>query len=96
MTSPPDFNVLKQRYDKLREDKVRADANLTNAIAELTKLKIECRDKWGTDDVEELQRKYDEMVAENERLTQEFSEKLDKIDADLARIKAENDGIREA
>ncbi len=44
------------------------------------------RAAWGTDDLDELQKKLQEMTAENERRRAEYQHHLEKIDADLADV----------
>ena len=48
---------LQERYRGLHTKKIQADTNLENAKNKLDELKKEAREKFGTDDVEELREK---------------------------------------
>ena len=77
---------LRQRYTRLHEQKITAAADLKNAEETLSTLKEQARANWGTDDIEQLQKKLEEMTAENERKRAEYQRHLEKIEADLAAV----------
>lgn len=80
------IDALRERYDKLNRQKITTEADLKNAEDALAQLRAEAREAWGTDDLEELQKKLEEMTAENERRRAEYQQHLEKIDADLADV----------
>jgi chromosome segregation ATPase len=82
---------LQERYQKLQAEKVRAETNRENAEKRLSELKAEAREKYGTDDVAELEAKLTEMKAENERKRAEYQAHLDRIESDLAAVEARFD-----
>lgn len=77
---------LRARYARLNEMRIKAQANHDHAQQELSRLKSEAREKWGTDDVAQLQQKLQEIEAENERKRAEYQSRLDKIEADLKAV----------
>lgn len=83
---------LQDRYQKLQAEKVRAETNRENAEKRLAELKAEAREKYGTDDVAELEAQLTEMKAENERKRAEYQSHLDRIESDLAAVEARFDG----
>ncbi len=80
------IEVLRERYDKLNTTKIRTETELKNAEDILGQLRKEARESWGTDDLDALQKKLQEMTEENERRRGEYQEHLEKIDADLADV----------
>jgi hypothetical protein len=90
MSKQPDekqnIEKLKRRYDELNEKKIEAKTNLTSAQERLENLKKEAREKYDTDDLEELKRKLKEMKDENERKISEYQAGLDKIERDLLEV----------
>ncbi len=77
---------LRQRFNRLHEQKITAAADLKNAEETLSALKEQARTNWGTDDIQQLERKLEEMTAENERKRAEYQRHLEKIEADLAAV----------
>lgn len=78
-----DIDALRKRFDKLRDQRTTAQANLKSAEDTLAKLKAEALEKYGSDDPAELQRQLDDLRAENERKRAEYQEHLDGIDGAL-------------
>jgi DNA repair exonuclease SbcCD ATPase subunit len=77
---------LQARYHNLHTQKITADANLENARQNLDKLKDEARQKFGTDDVDELREKLRAMKAENEEKRKNYQAELDRIETDLQSV----------
>ncbi|MGI8979520.1 MAG: hypothetical protein ACR2FY_09865 [Pirellulaceae bacterium] len=77
---------LQKRYQQLDRQKTVADTNLTNATKRLDELKKEGREKYGTDDVEELRRKLDSMKSENDAKRRQYQADLDRIEKELAAV----------
>lgn len=80
---------LAQRYAKLNTRKIQAETNLENAEKQLAKLKQQAIKEYGTDDVDELQKKLKQMEADNEAQRSKYQTSLDKIEADLAQVDAD-------
>lgn len=83
---------LRERYQALHQQKIRAEANRETAEQRLSELKREARDTYGTDDVEELKRKLEELKAENERKRADYQAHLEHVESDLAKVEAEVEG----
>lgn len=79
---------LQQRYQELNRKKIQAETQRDNAKARLDELKTKAKRDYGTDDVAELQKKLDDMIAENTRKRAEYQEDLDKIEKGLADVEA--------
>jgi len=77
---------LKQRYEQLNKRKIEADANLKHAEERLAELQQEAREKYDTDELEELQAKLAAMEEENERKRAEYQQSLDRIEHDLQEV----------
>jgi hypothetical protein len=77
---------LQQRYQALHTKKIQAETELKNARERLEDLKLEAREKFGTDDVAELQQKLEKMRAENEEKRAQYQADLDRIEQALADV----------
>jgi len=77
---------LQRRYQALTTKKTQAETLRDAAKEQLEALKAQARTKYGTDDVTELKRKLDDMVAENNRKRADYQADLDKIERDLAEV----------
>lgn len=82
------LDQLQQRYARLHERKVRADANLETAQKQLDRLRQEAREKYGTDDLDQLRSKLTEMEQSNERQRSEYQLALEAIEGELAQVEA--------
>jgi multidrug resistance efflux pump len=80
------IEVLQQRYEQLNKQKIQCETKLDHARDQLATLKREARDKYGTEDLGELQAKLEQMKAENEQKRASYQADLDRIDADLAQV----------
>jgi len=87
------IEVLKRRYDTLNAKKIEAKTKLTSAQEQLENFKKDAREKYDTDDLEELKRKLKEMEDENERKRAEYQADLDKIEQDLSEVENKYDGL---
>jgi septal ring factor EnvC (AmiA/AmiB activator) len=85
-SEPEDINILKKRYEKLNRDRTVAETNLENAKTNLNALKQKAREEYGTDDVETLRAKLEQMKEENERKRSEYQKSLDQIEQDLQAV----------
>lgn len=84
-----EIDDLRRRYDRLRERRITAEADLRNATQELERLQREAKAAYGTDDLNELTRMLDEMKRENERKRAEYQQHLDAVEARLAEVEAQ-------
>jgi chromosome segregation ATPase len=80
------IEVLQQRYQSLNTRRIQAETNLENARKELDRLRHEARDKYGTDDVDELRKKLEQMKSDNEEKRRDYQAELDRIEAELGEI----------
>src|SRR5262245_55942707 len=79
---------LQQRFEQLNRQKIQAETKHEAAQQALQRLKHEAREKYGTDDVSQLQEKLAAMQAENERKRAQYQTDLDKIEIELTAIEA--------
>ena len=79
---------LQQRYQELNRKKIQAETQRDHAKERLDELKTKAKRDYGTDDVAELRRKLDNMIAENARKRAKYQEDLDKIEKGLADVEA--------
>ncbi len=77
---------LQKRFTDLNTRKIQAETNLENSRKQLELHKEQAREKYGTDNVDELRKQLDDMKAENERKRREYQESLDKIEEDLSKV----------
>lgn len=85
-SSEQSIEELQRRYQGLHTKKTQAETLRDEAKKRLDELKAQAREKYGTDDAAELQKKLDEMVAENARNVAEYKTHLDTIDQGLAEV----------
>lgn len=79
---------LQKQYEILNTKKIRAESDLSNAENELKKLQAEATEKFGTDDVAELEAKLKQMEEENEQRRSAYQTLLEGIVADLEKIES--------
>ncbi len=77
---------LTTRYTKLNETRITAESDLKHATKELSKLKQEALEIYGTDDISTLQEKLDEMRKSNEKKLNDYQNHLDEIETKLKAI----------
>lgn len=82
------IETLRQRFENLNAKKITAEANRRHAENRLEELRKEAREQFGTDNLEELRQKLREMEAENRRLTEEYEQHLNEIEANLTEIES--------
>lgn len=80
------IDELQKRYQNLNNQKVVAETQLKSAQERLDELKKEARERYGTDDLDQLRAKLKEMQEDNERKRAQYQVDLDKIEADLAEV----------
>jgi hypothetical protein len=77
---------LQKRYGDLYKKKIEAETELKTARTRLYDLKTEAREKFGTDDLGELERKLEQMRTENEEKRAQYQADLDRIERDLEAV----------
>ena len=77
---------LQSRYQHLRDKKVEAETHFRNAQTQLDELKRQAREKYGTDDVAELEQMLLRMRRENDERRSQYQAELDRIEEDLAGV----------
>lgn len=83
---------LQRRFQSLNTRKIQAETHLENARKELERLQREAREKFGTDQVDELRLKLEQMKADNEEKRRNYQADLDRIENDLTDIEAKYEG----
>jgi hypothetical protein len=78
-----DIETLRKRHTELDRKRAAAEANLKTATDNLEALKREARESYGTDDLDALRAKLEEMKKENERKRAEYQKHLDEIENGL-------------
>lgn len=86
MSQVETIEQLRERYDRLNHRKTEAQTLLKSAEGELDRLKAEAKEKFGTDDLDTLKRKLQELEAENLRRREAYQKQLDAIDAALKEV----------
>jgi hypothetical protein len=87
---PLDIEQLKKRHKELEKQKTTIEANLQTAIDQLDALKAESRQRFGTDDLDELKRKLDAMRQENEQKRAQYQSHLEQIELRLAEVERQS------
>ena len=77
---------LQKRYQKLRDQQIRVETQRDATKQRLESLRQQAQEKYGTSDLAELQKKLDEIVAENARKRSKYQDDLDKIEQNLADV----------
>ena len=78
-----EMEQLRKRYEDLSTRKTRCETNLDNATNALENLQAQARSEYGTDDLEALQQRLEEMKAKNHELQETYRESLDAIERGL-------------
>lgn len=84
-TGQPEQSIeeLQKRYTQLNTRKIQAETKLDEAEKQLKQLKSQAKEKYKTDDIDELRKMLDKMKTENEEKRREYQENLDRIESDL-------------
>jgi hypothetical protein len=77
---------LRDRYERLREEKIRADERLNQHREGLQDLQRQARERFGTYDLAILQARLNELEQENQRKLDEYRAALNAVDEQLNRI----------
>lgn len=77
---------LQKRYQSLNTKRTQAETLRDEAKKRLDELKSQAREKYGTDNISDLQSQLQEMTAENGRKRAAYQAELDKIEHGLADV----------
>lgn len=77
---------LQKKYESLNNRKFQAEAELKSASNQLAALQKDAREKYGTDDLAELQAKLKAMQEDNEQKRATYQTDLERIESDLAAV----------
>lgn len=83
---------LQKRYQDLNTQKIQAARDLDHANMQLDALRKEAREKYGTDDLAELQDKLKAMKADNEAKRLKYQTDLEAIETALAAVERQFTG----
>ena len=93
-SKPQDIEQLRKRYTDLDRKKAAAEANLKTATDNLEVLKEQARKTYGTDNLDELRAKLEEMRRENDRKRTDYQHHLDQIETRLSEIERDSGTAR--
>jgi phage shock protein A len=77
---------LRERFQALHTEKVRAEQDYKNAQETLEKLQEQAREQFETDDLDQLQAMLAKIEEENLEKRKEYQASLDQIDANLKKV----------
>lgn len=80
------LEALRPRYEQLRTERIRAEGDVERLAAELDAARAEARDELGTDDEATIRAMIAEAEAAHAEAVAEFAERVQAIDARLARL----------
>lgn len=90
-SEPQSIEELRKRYERLNAQRQKAETDLRVAEERLKDAQVAAREAYGTEDLDELKAKLDQWTEENLRRRLEYQESLNRIEAELARIRAESE-----
>ncbi|WP_022662086.1 hypothetical protein [Paucidesulfovibrio longus] len=79
---------LKREYERLRDEKIRADRDVETLTRQLEELKLQAEAEYGTSDPERLLALLEQKREENARLVADYREHLRAIRADLEAVES--------
>lgn len=85
-----EIETLKARYDALNKKKIQAETNQEAAERRLKELKAQALHDYGTDNLDALKQKLDELKTENERKRAEYQAHLEEIESKLATVEQQH------
>lgn len=77
---------LQARYNSLHTRKIQAETKLEDAEKQLEQLKRDARERYGTDDVDQLREMLQKMKDENDAKRRSYQQDLDRLESDLAKV----------
>lgn len=88
-TNSQTIEQLRDRYEELNSKRIVFQTKRDSALEQLNELKASALKQYGTDDVDQLQKKLEELKSENEAQRKKYQASLDEIDAQLEGIEEE-------
>ena len=85
------FDKLRVRYDALSHERTRIDAQREAAQKQLDEMRESARTQFGTDDLEELEKKLADMRKQNEEKRAKYEASLDEIETKLKEVEGQFD-----
>lgn len=82
------YTALLERHKKLDFKRVRFEADLDNAKKQLEKLLESAKEKYGTDNLDELRQLYAKQNRENQTLLENFEISLDNLEQKLSQLES--------
>jgi hypothetical protein len=86
---------LKERYNKLKEQALQVDAELSVRKESLGKLEKKAKSNYGTSDLKKLDTKLKEMKKENKARSEKYQKSLKKIEVELKQIRENSEEMSE-
>ena len=86
---------LQARFTEFQKQKIVVETDRKHALEKLQELKTVALEKYGSDDLEQLQQTLEEMKADNERKRSKYQQDLDAIETKLVEIAEQFDGNAE-
>ena len=86
---------LQARYNEFNEQKIVVETDRKHALEKLEELKAMALEKYGSDDLEQLQKTLKKMKMDNDKKRVKYQKDLDAIEQKLAEIEeqfAEDEG----
>jgi hypothetical protein len=77
---------LQARFQEFTKQKIVVETDRKHALEKLAELKASAREKYGSDDLEQLQQTLEKMKADNDRKRARYQQDLDNIEQKLAEI----------
>jgi predicted nucleic acid-binding Zn-ribbon protein len=81
------METLKNRYKKLYDEKIRVETELKTTTAQLAAHQETAKANFGTDSIEELEKKLETVKMANEKQRKDYQDHLNLIEAQLNAIK---------
>ena len=94
-TSVETIEQLQTRYHEFNEQKIVVETDRKHALEKLEELKAIALEKYGSDDLEQLQKTLKKMKSDNDKKRTKYQKDLDTIEQKLAEIEeqfAEEEG----
>jgi len=85
----PDIETLTTHYQELNKRKIESERDLVNAEKSLDELKQQALNDYGTDQLDALKEKLEQIKAENERKRADYHQTLGQIETELAKIETD-------
>ncbi|MEH3146673.1 MAG: hypothetical protein PGN34_15280 [Methylobacterium frigidaeris] len=80
------LETLRPTYERLREDRIRAESDVARLTRELEVARAQAREELGTDDEAEIRAMIEAVRAENARQVAEFAEAVQEVRDRLAAL----------